>query len=82
MLAPNSTGPYILLGKVMLKRNDPIGGLTYLERAEKMDPANFMTHNLLSQAYRAVGRTEEAARELEKAQHAQAATEPKLEIAK
>ena len=79
LLEPNATGPYILLGKVMLKRDDPLGALTYLERAEKMDPANFMTHSLLGQAYRAVGRTVESAQELATAQKIQAASEPKLE---
>jgi predicted Zn-dependent protease len=79
LLEPNFTGPYILLGKVMLKRQDPIGAATYLERAVSMDPANYMTHSLLGQSYRAMGRTEDAAREMQRAQKIQAADEPKLE---
>ena len=82
LLEPNATGPYILLGKVMLKREDPVGALTYLEHAEKMDAANFMTHSLLGQAYRALGRTEESARELAIAGKIQAGSEPKLESPK
>ena len=69
LLEPNSTGPYILLGKTMLKKGDAVGAATYLERAEKMDPANYMTHSLLGQSYRAMGRTEDASRETATSQH-------------
>ena len=79
LLEPNSTGPYILLGKVLLKRQDPIGAVMYLERAERMDPTNYMTHNFLGQAYRAIGRTEDASREIQMSQKIQAGSEPKLE---
>jgi tetratricopeptide (TPR) repeat protein len=79
LLEPNSTGPYILLGKVLLKRQDPTGAVMYLERAERMDPTNYMTHNFLGQAYRAIGRTEDASREMQMAQKIQAGSEPKLE---
>ena len=82
LLEPNATGPYILLGKVMLKRGDPVGALTYLQRALAMDKDNFMTHSLLAQAYRGVGRTDEASRETEIAGRIQAASEPKLETPK
>jgi Flp pilus assembly protein TadD len=53
--------------------------MMYLERAEKMDPSNYMTHNLLGQAYRALGRAEDASRETQLSQKIQAASEPKLE---
>ncbi len=79
LLEPNSTGPYILLGKVLLKRQDPASAMTYLERAEKMDPSNYMTHSLLGQAYRSLGRTDDATREIQLSQKIQAASEPKLE---
>src|SRR5579871_35974 len=79
LLEPNSTGPYILLGKVLLKRQDPVGAVMYLERAEKMDPTNYMAHSLLGQAYRALGRTEDASRETQMAQKIQSASEPKIE---
>ena len=69
----------MLLGKTLLKRSDPIGAATYLERAEKMDPGNYMTHSLLGQAYRAMGRTEDAARETAMAQKIQSESEPKLQ---
>jgi predicted Zn-dependent protease len=78
LLAPNSTAPYILLGKVTLKEGDAVAAITYLQKAEHMDPANYMTHNLLAQAYRALGRTDDAARELQLTQKIQAAAAPKL----
>ncbi len=79
LLEPNATGPLILLGKTMLKKNDALGASTFLERARTMDPANSMTHSLLGQAYRAMGRSEDASRELATAQQLQAASEPKLD---
>lgn len=79
LLEPTSTGPYILLGKVLLKRQDPVSAATYLERAAKMDPGNFMTHSLLGQAYRSMGRTDDANRETRVSQELQAASEPKLQ---
>ncbi|HXC95400.1 MAG TPA: tetratricopeptide repeat protein [Edaphobacter sp.] len=79
LLEPNSTGPYILLGKVLLKKQDPVNAVMYLERAEAMDPRNSMTHSLLGQAYRTLGRTDDASRETLTAQQLQAASEPKLE---
>jgi predicted Zn-dependent protease len=78
LLEPNSTGPYILLGKTMLKKGDALGAATYLERASKMDPANYRTHSMLGQAYRTMGRTEDASRETATAQRLQTASEPKL----
>jgi predicted Zn-dependent protease len=68
LLEPNSTGPYILLGQVLLKRSDPATALNYLVRAEKMDPGNHLTHLLLGQAYRAAGRKDDATREYKAAE--------------
>ncbi len=82
LLEPNSTGPYILLGKVLLKRGDPATASGYLERAEKMDPANSMTHYLLSQAYRSMGRAEDAQRESLLGQNASTQPAPRLESPK
>lgn len=78
LLEPNATGPYILLGKTLLKKGDPLGAETYLEKAKGLDPANYMTHSLLAQAFRAMGRSDEATRENETAQKLQTASEPKL----
>ena len=82
LLEPQATGPYILLGKVLLKEGQPVGAMTFLQKAETMDPANYMTHNLLAQAYRAMGRTAEASRELATTEKIQAADEPKLSAPK
>ncbi len=79
LLEPNSTGPYILLGKTMLKKGDAVAAATYLEHANQLDSANFMTHSLMGQAYRAMGRSEDASRETATAQKIQAASEPKIE---
>ncbi len=78
LLVPNATGPLILLGKVLMKEGQPVGAMTFLQKAETMDPASFRVHNLLSQAYRAVGRTADASRELALTEQTQAADEPKL----
>jgi len=79
LLEPNSTGPYILLGKVLLKQQNPANALMYLERAEKMDSSNYITHSLLGQAYRSLGRAEDASRETETSHKIQTANEPELE---
>jgi predicted Zn-dependent protease len=79
LLEPNSTGPYIQLGKVLLKLQDPVNAMMYLERAERMDSGNYITHSLLGQAYRMIGRTEDAAREAQLSQKIQDANQPKLE---
>ncbi len=63
LLEPSSTGPYILLGETFLKLKQPIQALHYLDHAEKMDPSNYITHNLLGQAYKATGQMAAANRE-------------------
>jgi hypothetical protein len=44
-----------------------------------MDPGNYMTHGLLGQAYRAMGRTADASRETETAEKLQATGTPTLQ---
>ncbi len=63
LLKPYATGPFILLGEVFLKMNQPIQALHYLDHAVRMDPSNYITHNLLGQAYKAVGDRAAANRE-------------------
>jgi predicted Zn-dependent protease len=82
LLEPNSTGPFILLGKTLLRKGDPAGAALYLEHAAQMDNANYMTHNLLGQAYRAMGRSQDAKRETDLGQKLQVGTEPKLDSAR
>ena len=78
LLEPNFTGPFILLGKVLLKQGDATAAAGYLEHARQMDDSNFMTHSLLGQAYRQMGRSDEARRETETAQKLQSASDPKF----
>ena len=59
-----STGPYILLGKVLEKKGETELAVRALQRALAMDPNNPIPHHLLGQAYRDLGKNEEAEREL------------------
>ena len=63
-LDATSTGPYILMGKVLEKKGETALAVRALQRALAMDPNNPIPHHLLGQAYRELGRTEEAEREL------------------
>ena len=65
LLEPQATGPFILLGETFLKLNEPIEALHYLDHAARMDPSNYITHNLLGQAYRATGQKDAANREFQ-----------------
>jgi tetratricopeptide (TPR) repeat protein len=82
LLDATSTGPYILMGKVLNKKKDYPQAASYLLKAVKMDPSNYITHHLLGEAYRGLGRTADADRELKRAQELQSATEPKLDNAR
>jgi tetratricopeptide (TPR) repeat protein len=77
-LDTTSTGPFILMGKVLLHRDDASTAVLYLRHAEKMDPSNYITHTLLAQAYRKSGRQAEAGQELDVASKLHTASEPKL----
>jgi tetratricopeptide (TPR) repeat protein len=76
LLEPNATGPYILLGQTFLKLNQPIQALHYLDHAIKMDPANYLTHNLIAQAYKATGQFDDANREYRLSVELQHGTKP------
>ena len=75
----SSTGPFIQMGKVFLRRSDPQTAAMYLQHAEKMDPGNYVTHTLLGQAYRALGKEDEAKRELDAASQIHASSQLKLQ---
>jgi Flp pilus assembly protein TadD len=69
------------MGKVLLKKNDAELAVRSLNRAIAMDPNNYMTHNLLGQAFRALGKTIEAESELRISQKLQdAQTQSKAEL--
>jgi Flp pilus assembly protein TadD len=63
-LDSTSTGPYILMGKVLEKKGETELAIRALQRALAMDPNNPVPHHLLGQAYRDLGRSEDAEREL------------------
>jgi tetratricopeptide (TPR) repeat protein len=79
LLDPNSTGSYILLGKFQLKVKDYRQAVIYLEKASKMDPGNFITHHLLGEAYRDMGKLADAERELKTAEEIQSSQHPKIQ---
>jgi tetratricopeptide (TPR) repeat protein len=62
-LDSTSTGPYILLGKVLEKKGEADLAVRALQHALSMDPNNSVAHHLLGQAYQDMGRTEDAERE-------------------
>ena len=70
-LDATSTGPFILMGKVLEKKGETQLAVVALQRAVNMDPNNPMTHHLLGQAYRDMGKKEEADRELKLAEELQ-----------
>ena len=74
-----STGPFIQMGKVLLRRDDPQTAVLYLKHAEKMDPGNFITHTLLAQAYRKLGQEDLAKQQTEMASKIHADNELKLQ---
>lgn len=78
-LDTSSTGPFIQMGKVLLRRNDPHTSLLYLQHAEKMDPGNYITHTLLGQAYRSLGREDDAKKEMDTAAKIHADNELQLQ---
>jgi predicted Zn-dependent protease len=78
LLEPGTSGPYILLGKTLLKQKNPFMAQVYLERAARMDPINYMAHSLLGQTYRALGRSDDAARESQEAEQLQSTDTPDL----
>jgi tetratricopeptide (TPR) repeat protein len=81
-LDTTSTGPFILMGEVLLRRQDARTALLYLQHAEKMDPSNYVTHTLLSQAYRRAGREDDAKRETDIASKIHVDNQLKLDPAK
>lgn len=67
-LDSTSTGPYILLGKVLEKKGEAELAVRALRHALSMDPNNSVAHHLLGQAYQDMGKTADAERERKLAQ--------------
>lgn len=70
-LDATSTGPFILMGKVLEKKGEFELAVRALQRAVTMDPNNPTTHHLLGHAYRDMGKKEEAESELTLAEQLQ-----------
>ena len=75
-LDQTATGPFILMGKVLEKKGELDLAVIALKRAATMDPNNPMTHQLLGQAYREMGKKEEAEGELKLAEQLQIKQNP------
>ncbi len=59
-LNPFFSGPYIVLGKVYLKKQDLGNAENMLRRSTTIDPKNFGAHYLLAQVLQQAGKTVEA----------------------
>jgi tetratricopeptide (TPR) repeat protein len=77
LLDATATGPYILMGKVLIKKKDFASAATYLQKALRMEPSNYIPHHLMGEAYRGLGRTADAERELKRSEELQSAQEAK-----
>jgi tetratricopeptide (TPR) repeat protein len=60
-----SSGAYILLGQISLKRGDSGIAVGFLEHALRLDPQNYWVHYFLARAYQNLGRTAEAKQHFE-----------------
>lgn len=67
-LDATSSVPFILMGKVLEKKGDYDLAVLALKRAVTMEPNNPTTHHLLGQAYRDMGKKEDADKELKYAE--------------
>ena len=64
-LNESSSGAYILLGQIQLKKGDAGLAAGFLERALKLDPQNYYVHYFLAKAYQNLGREAEAKQQFE-----------------
>lgn len=76
LLNQDFVGPYILLGKMELKKGNAELARGYLERAVKMDPSDYSAHYLLGTTYKRLGREADAAREFGLSESLRSSKEP------
>ena len=62
-LNPYYSGPYILLGRLYMKKGQPATAEGMLRRAIQYDPSNRSAHYLLGQLFQQTGQLDEAKRE-------------------
>jgi len=64
-LNDGSSSALVLLGEIAIKRNDPALGAGFLERGLALDPQNADAHEMLANAYKALGREVDANQQTE-----------------
>jgi tetratricopeptide (TPR) repeat protein len=70
-LDSTSSAAYMLLGRVLLRKNDPARATAALQRAVALDPNNYLAHHQFGQALIALGKRTEGETELQRAQELQ-----------
>jgi Tfp pilus assembly protein PilF len=65
------------MGKVLVKKKDYASAANYLQKALRMDPSNYISHHLMGEAYRGLGREADAERELKRSEELQSSQENK-----
>jgi predicted Zn-dependent protease len=71
-LDSTSTGPFVLMAKVLLKKNEALLSSRAAQKAISMDANNYYAHFLLGQAYLKLGKKQEADAEMKLSQELQA----------
>jgi len=71
-LDSTSTGPFVLMAKVLLKKNEALLSSRAAQKALSMDANNYYAHFLLGQAFLKLGKTSEAQSEMKLSQELQA----------
>ena len=64
-LDPKRASAHMMLGEVLVAKNDPVAGIQELETARQQDPETVRIHWDLLRAYTSAGRSEDAKREKE-----------------
>ena len=70
-LDSTSSSAYMLLSRVLLRKNDPARATAALQRAVALDPNNYLAHHQRGQALIAMGKRTEGDTELQRAQELQ-----------
>ncbi|MGZ4815601.1 MAG: tetratricopeptide repeat protein [Terriglobales bacterium] len=70
-LDSTSTGPFVLMAKVLLKKNEALLSSRAAQKAISMDANNYYAHFLLGQAYLKLGKKSEADAEMKLSQELQ-----------
>jgi len=66
-LDSTASEPYVIMGKVLVRKGQLALAERTLQRAIAMDPNSYTAHHFLGQLYREMGRTDAAEREMKTA---------------